>query len=248
MDAGLARAGHTVIALCERDEWRRSILAARFPGVPIFDDVRGVTKGALERRLREVGGERGGADVLAEGRDGGDRIDAHLTEIPAPEEADTASGRGGRGVLHGGPIAWEDSRPDGRLSPIDARSSQAANTSQGPDRGAPTEGRDGDPVEAGGHAAALQEPSATNQGIGDRGRDGAGSGVSDLRGQGPGRGSYPAGRPGRTDGNGEPSTPVLPLSQGEVTDGSSPRGGVEEGGAPKGSLGRQLDLLVGGFP
>ena len=37
---GMHRAGIQTIALCEFNEWRRGILARRFPGVPIFDDVR----------------------------------------------------------------------------------------------------------------------------------------------------------------------------------------------------------------
>lgn len=36
---GLAAAGIETIALCEKDEWRREILALRFPGIAIYDDV-----------------------------------------------------------------------------------------------------------------------------------------------------------------------------------------------------------------
>lgn len=42
MDAGLARAGHRHLFFCEADPYRRQVLAARWPGVPIYDDVRGV--------------------------------------------------------------------------------------------------------------------------------------------------------------------------------------------------------------
>lgn len=37
---GMERAGHETVALCESNEWRRARLAANFPGVPIYDDVR----------------------------------------------------------------------------------------------------------------------------------------------------------------------------------------------------------------
>ena len=41
LDHGLHRAGFTHAFFCESDEYRRSVLAARWPGVPIYDDVRG---------------------------------------------------------------------------------------------------------------------------------------------------------------------------------------------------------------
>jgi DNA (cytosine-5)-methyltransferase 1 len=42
MDEGLRRAGFRHLLLCESDSWRRGVLAERFPGVPIADDVRDV--------------------------------------------------------------------------------------------------------------------------------------------------------------------------------------------------------------
>ncbi len=42
LDAGLARAGFRHAFMCESDPWRRDILAARFPGVPIYEDVGAV--------------------------------------------------------------------------------------------------------------------------------------------------------------------------------------------------------------
>jgi DNA (cytosine-5)-methyltransferase 1 len=42
LDLGLHQAGWHHTLLCERDEYRRAVLAARFPGVPILDDVRAV--------------------------------------------------------------------------------------------------------------------------------------------------------------------------------------------------------------
>lgn len=44
MDYGLHRAGFTHLFFCESDEWRRSVLAKHWPGVPIYDDVRAVGK------------------------------------------------------------------------------------------------------------------------------------------------------------------------------------------------------------
>jgi len=37
---GMRRAGIPSVALCEINPWRRSILARRFPGTPIYEDVR----------------------------------------------------------------------------------------------------------------------------------------------------------------------------------------------------------------
>jgi DNA (cytosine-5)-methyltransferase 1 len=49
---GLHLAGLRHAWLCESDPWRRSILELRFPGVPIFDDIRGV--GAASARPVDV--------------------------------------------------------------------------------------------------------------------------------------------------------------------------------------------------
>ncbi|HET9598616.1 MAG TPA: DNA cytosine methyltransferase, partial [Anaeromyxobacteraceae bacterium] len=46
---GLHLAGLDHAWLCEVDPWRRSILARRWPGVPIFDDVRAVGADSAER-------------------------------------------------------------------------------------------------------------------------------------------------------------------------------------------------------
>lgn len=37
---GLAAAGIETAAFCEKDEWRREIIARHFPGIEIYDDVR----------------------------------------------------------------------------------------------------------------------------------------------------------------------------------------------------------------
>lgn len=46
---GLHRAGLEHAWLCEVDEWRRGILAKRFPGVPVIDDVRAVGVDSVSR-------------------------------------------------------------------------------------------------------------------------------------------------------------------------------------------------------
>jgi DNA (cytosine-5)-methyltransferase 1 len=40
LDEGLRRAGHDHVFFCEADPYRRDVLAAHFPGVPVHDDVR----------------------------------------------------------------------------------------------------------------------------------------------------------------------------------------------------------------
>lgn len=45
-DLGLERVGMRVVWQCESNEYRRKVLALRFPGVPCFDDVRAVGSGA----------------------------------------------------------------------------------------------------------------------------------------------------------------------------------------------------------
>ncbi len=44
LDYGLTLAGIEHAWFCEADEWRRGILAKRWPGVPVFDDVRAVDR------------------------------------------------------------------------------------------------------------------------------------------------------------------------------------------------------------
>lgn len=63
LDLGLARAGFDHAFFCESDPYRRAVLAARWPVVPIYEDVRdvGLVAGSGE--------ERRGADALA-GRGG----------------------------------------------------------------------------------------------------------------------------------------------------------------------------------
>jgi DNA (cytosine-5)-methyltransferase 1 len=67
LDEGLRRAGHRHVFFCESDPYRRDVLRARFPGVPVYEDVREVDATSLGRGGGAVGG--GGARADAE-RDG----------------------------------------------------------------------------------------------------------------------------------------------------------------------------------
>lgn len=69
LDKGLHDAGWAHVGFCESDEWRRSILAHHWPGVPIWDDVRSV---AMEDTGR---GRVDGAGGTAEPDASGDRWD-----------------------------------------------------------------------------------------------------------------------------------------------------------------------------
>jgi hypothetical protein len=42
LDHGLSRAGFRHAFFCEQDPWRRGVLGERWPGVPVYDDVRAV--------------------------------------------------------------------------------------------------------------------------------------------------------------------------------------------------------------
>ena len=71
LDLGAELAGAVVVLHCEQNDFRRRILAARFPGIPCHDDVRTLEPGALERagqlppdgRLRGADAEGGPADA-----------------------------------------------------------------------------------------------------------------------------------------------------------------------------------------
>ncbi len=53
---GLERAGMRTVAFCEIDPWCRSELAGRWPGVPIFEDVRTLSGSAVGRADVVCGG------------------------------------------------------------------------------------------------------------------------------------------------------------------------------------------------
>lgn len=68
MDAGLARAGFRHVGFCESDAYRRDVLRARFPGVPVHDDVctlflgepaRGATPERDSATVDDGGGQTG---------------------------------------------------------------------------------------------------------------------------------------------------------------------------------------------
>ena len=46
-ELGFSRAGFDIAAMCEIEPYCRAVLAKRFPGVPVYGDVRGVTAGRL---------------------------------------------------------------------------------------------------------------------------------------------------------------------------------------------------------
>lgn len=48
MDLGLHKAGFNIISQCEKDEFRREVLSARFPGVSIYEDISEVYYGEPE--------------------------------------------------------------------------------------------------------------------------------------------------------------------------------------------------------
>jgi DNA (cytosine-5)-methyltransferase 1 len=68
LDLGLARAGWRHVGLCEAEPYRRAVLAERFPGVPIWDDVQDVARGGDarpdERGARRLGGWNGARDAV----------------------------------------------------------------------------------------------------------------------------------------------------------------------------------------
>lgn len=47
-ELGFQRAGFAIAGMCEIEPYARAVLAARFPGVPVFGDIRNVTARALE--------------------------------------------------------------------------------------------------------------------------------------------------------------------------------------------------------
>lgn len=64
LDLGLTRAGFRHVGLCERDEYRRAVLAERFPGVSVWNDV---ADAALAPAAREQLGQDGRLDLLCGG-------------------------------------------------------------------------------------------------------------------------------------------------------------------------------------
>jgi DNA (cytosine-5)-methyltransferase 1 len=63
LDLGLARAGHEHVFFCESDPYRRNVLRARWPGVPVYDDVRAVGREHTEGAERPGMELRPGSDI-----------------------------------------------------------------------------------------------------------------------------------------------------------------------------------------
>jgi hypothetical protein len=76
LDHGLHRAGLRHVFFCEADPWRRDVLAARWPGVPIYDDVRG------SRREPDADGRCRSADTGVGARADAERQWARLPGNP----------------------------------------------------------------------------------------------------------------------------------------------------------------------
>src|ERR1700734_1577132 len=66
IDLGLERAGWNIIAQCEKDAYRRAILARHWSGVPCFEDIREVSSRSVGERLGQVDGDGGVPDAQLE--------------------------------------------------------------------------------------------------------------------------------------------------------------------------------------
>jgi DNA (cytosine-5)-methyltransferase 1 len=65
LDIAFERAGGHIVAMCERDAFCQAILRKRWPGIPIFDDVRELTgKRVMEVICNEKGEEKCYIDVI----------------------------------------------------------------------------------------------------------------------------------------------------------------------------------------
>lgn len=105
LDLGLARAGWRHFGLCESEPYRRAVLAERFPGVPIAEDVREVATGGGGRPLAGVvGGVWAGADGGRGGtraEDGDDRVDLLCGGFPCQDLSVAGRRRGLAGERSG---------------------------------------------------------------------------------------------------------------------------------------------------
>lgn len=98
LDLGLERAGMRVVFQCEKDAYRRAVLARHFPGVPCFEDIREVAYPQRDERRGPVGRERG--EQRSNGRApewvGGPRIDLICGGTPC-QDLSVAGRRAGLG-------------------------------------------------------------------------------------------------------------------------------------------------------
>lgn len=102
LDLGLERAGMRVVSQCEADPWRRRVLAERFPGVPITDDVREVVADGRERIERD---DRPRADA---GRDQRPPCDLVVGGVPCQDWSVAGKRAGIRGARSGLFFDWTD--------------------------------------------------------------------------------------------------------------------------------------------
>lgn len=63
IDLGLERAGWRIVAQCERESYRRGVLARHWPGVPCFEDIREVSSRSVGERLGQVDRDTGRANA-----------------------------------------------------------------------------------------------------------------------------------------------------------------------------------------
>jgi hypothetical protein len=126
LDYGLHLAGFEHAWFCEADEYRRSIIGLRYPGVPVYDDIiRTLTGAELAQVDLVAGGFRNVADEVAP-----DAADAEREPSgSAPGEVPSAPGTGeGEGPER------QRLRPDARdggSTPADAASGCGADESAG---------------------------------------------------------------------------------------------------------------------
>ena len=112
LDLGLERAGFRVVFQAESDEYRRRVLAERFPGVACYEDVAQVAPGP-----RDGGGHLGGDGARADARLDGSSLPVE------PAAADLAGVPSERGLrqpeLPSGRRSDADGEPDERPPAVD---------------------------------------------------------------------------------------------------------------------------------